>query len=116
MKIVHCRVIRLLTEFFFTAGPKIKVYIEKYTNNIYRAILVGMVITALIQSSFAATVISISLVRAGLMSLEQAIGVSIGNNIGTTVTSIIVGLKIDGFGIILFLRVHFYTFLRVVKT
>ncbi len=81
-----------------TAGPKIKVYIEKYTSNIFMAIMVGMVITALIQSSSAATVISISLVRAGLMSLEQAIGVSIGTNIGTTVTSIIVGLKIDGFG------------------
>lgn len=81
-----------------TAGPKIKTYIEKYTSNIFMAILVGMIITGLIQSSSAATVISISLVRAGLMSLEQAIGVSIGANIGTTVTSIIIGLKIDGFG------------------
>lgn len=81
-----------------TAGPKIKTYISKYTSNIFMAILVGAVITGLIQSSSAATVISISLVRAGLMSLEQAIGVSIGANIGTTVTSIIIGLKIDGFG------------------
>lgn len=81
-----------------TAGPKIKTYIEKYTSNIFMAIFVGMMITGLIQSSSAATVISISLVRAGLMSLEQAIGVSIGTNIGTTVTSIIIGLKIDGFG------------------
>lgn len=80
------------------AGPKIKTYIERYTSNIFMAILVGAVITGLIQSSSAATVISISLVRAGLMSLEQAIGVSIGANIGTTVTSIMIGLKIDGFG------------------
>lgn len=80
------------------AGPKIKTYIEKYTSNIFMAILVGAVITGLIQSSSAATVISISLVRAGLMSLKQAIGVSIGANIGTTVTSIMIGLKIDDFG------------------
>ena len=80
------------------AGPKIKIYIEKYTSNIFMAILVGTVITGLIQSSSAATVISISLVRAGLMSLNQAIGISIGANIGTTVTSIMLGLKIDGFG------------------
>ncbi len=80
------------------AGPKIKIYIEKYTSNIFLAIVVGMVITGLIQSSSAATVISISLVRAGLMNLKQAIGVSLGANIGTTVTSIMIGLKIDDFG------------------
>lgn len=80
------------------AGPKIKTYISKYTSNIFMAILVGTVITGLIQSSSGATVISISLVRAGLMSLKQAIGVSIGANIGTTVTSIMIGLNIDGFG------------------
>ena len=80
------------------AGSKIQIYIEKYTSNIFMAIVVGAFITGLIQSSSAATVISISLVRAGLMSLEQAIGISIGANIGTTITSIIVGLNIDDFG------------------
>ncbi len=93
------------------AGPKIKIYIEKYTSNIFMAILVGTVITGLIQSSSAATVISISLVRAGLMSLNQAIGISIGANIGTTVTSIMIGLKIDGFGYyFVFLGALFYVF------
>ena len=93
------------------AGPKIKTYIEKYTSNIFMAIIVGMVITGLIQSSSAATVISISLVRAGLMSLEQAIGVSIGANIGTTITSIMIGLKIDGFGYyFVFAGAIFYVF------
>lgn len=59
------------------AGSKIRDYIERYTGNLLSAILVGTVITALMQSSTAATVISISLVRAGLMSLEAAIGISV---------------------------------------
>lgn len=80
------------------AGPKIRDYIEKYTGNLISAILVGTVITAIMQSSTAATVISISLVRAGLMSLEQAIGISIGANIGTTVTALMIGLNIEVLG------------------
>ena len=58
------------------------------------AVLVGAVITAIMHSSAAATVISISLVRAGVMSLEQAIGISIGVNIGSTMTSLVIGLDI----------------------
>lgn len=80
------------------AGPKIKDYIEKYTSNTFMAMMVGMIVTGLIQSSSATTVISISLVRAGLMTLKQTIGIAIGANIGTTVTSIMIGLKIDQFG------------------
>ncbi|QIK69857.1 Na/Pi cotransporter family protein [Erysipelothrix sp. HDW6C] len=80
------------------AGPKIRDYIEKYTGNIFSAILVGTVITAIMQSSTAATVISISLVRAGLMRLEQAIGISVGANLGTTVTALMIGLNIEEFG------------------
>lgn len=80
------------------AGPRIRDYIEKYTGNIFSAILVGTILTALMQSSTAATVISISLVRAGLMRLEQAIGISVGANLGTTVTALMVGLNIEAFG------------------
>ncbi|WZU02610.1 Na/Pi symporter [Erysipelothrix sp. D19-032] len=80
------------------AGPRIRDYIEKYTGNIFSAILVGTILTALMQSSTAPTVISISLVRAGLMRLEQAIGISVGANLGTTVTALMVGLNIEAFG------------------
>lgn len=80
------------------AGSKINDYIEKYTSNLFMAILVGAVITAIMHSSAAATVISISLVRAGVMSLEQAIGISIGANIGTTMTSLVIGLNVGRFG------------------
>ncbi|WP_323616223.1 Na/Pi cotransporter family protein [Erysipelothrix rhusiopathiae] len=80
------------------AGSKIRDYIERYTGNLLSAILVGTVITALMQSSTAATVISISLVRAGLMSLEAAIGISVGANLGTTVTTLMIGLNIEAMG------------------
>lgn len=80
------------------AGPRIREYIEKYTGNLLSAIAVGAVITALMHSSTAATVISISLVRAGLMSLEQAIGISIGANVGTTITALMIGFNIESLG------------------
>lgn len=77
------------------AGPKLRGYVEKYTSNPIKGILVGIVITGLIQSSSATTVIAISFVRAGVMSLEQAIGVILGANIGTTVTAVLIGFNLD---------------------
>ncbi|MDO5047111.1 MAG: Na/Pi cotransporter family protein [Anaerococcus sp.] len=77
------------------AGPKLRGYVEKYTSNPLMGVLVGIVITGLIQSSSATTVITISFVRAGVMSLEQAIGVILGANIGTTVTSILIGFNLE---------------------
>lgn len=98
------------------AGPKIKDYIEKYTSNIFMAMLVGALITAIMQSSSAATVISISLVRAGLMSLNQAIGISIGANVGTTVTALMIGLNVGelGYGFV-FLGAMIYIFSKRLK-
>lgn len=81
-----------LTKF---AGSKLRELIEKYTSNPLIAIVVGIVITGMIQSSSATTVIAISLVSAGLMSLDQAIGVTLGANIGTTVTAILIGFDLD---------------------
>lgn len=89
------------------AGTKINDYIEKYTSNLFMAILVGTVITAIMHSSTAATVISISLVRAGMMSLEQAIGISVGANLGTTMTSLIIGLNVEELG-------YYFVFVGVV--
>lgn len=99
------------------AGPKIRDYIERYTSNIFMAILVGAGITAIMQSSSAATVISISLVRAGLMTLEQAIGISVGANVGTTVTALMIGLNIDEFGYyFVFIGALIYVFSKRAKT
>ena len=77
------------------AGPKLRGYVERYTSNPIKGVFVGIIITGLIQSSSATTVIAISFVRAGIMSLEQAIGVILGANIGTTVTSILIGFNLE---------------------
>lgn len=77
------------------AGPKLRGYIEKYTSSPVKGILVGIFITGAIQSSSATTVIAISFVRAGIMTLEQAMGIILGANIGTTVTAILIGFNLD---------------------
>lgn len=69
------------------AGDKLKNIIEKLTNNVFMGIMIGMFVTAIIQSSSATTALSISLIRAGLMSMPQAIGIIMGANIGTTITA-----------------------------
>lgn len=82
------------------SGNRMKMLIEKATNNIFLGILTGLVVTVLIQSSSATTVIVIGLISAGLMTLKQAIGVMMGANIGTTVTAFLIGLNISEFSLI----------------
>lgn len=77
------------------AGDKLKEYIDKYTNKTWKGIIVGTIITLLIQSSSATSAIAISFVRAGLMSVSQSIGIIIGANIGTTITAFLIGLNIE---------------------
>lgn len=77
------------------AGDKLKDYIDKYTNKPWKGILVGAGITTLIQSSSATTAICIGFVRAGIMRLEQAVGIIMGANIGTTVTAFLIGMNVE---------------------
>lgn len=77
------------------AGAKLRGILELFTKNKYVGILVGVVFTAIIQSSSAATVMVVSFVNAGLMNLYQAIGVIYGANIGTTVTSQLVSFNLS---------------------
>ena len=77
------------------AGEKLRDYIDKYTNKPWKGILVGTIITVFIQSSSATSAIAIGFVRAGLMSLEQSVGIIIGANIGTTITAFLIGLKVE---------------------
>lgn len=77
------------------AGAKLRGILELFTKNGYVGIIVGVVFTAIIQSSSAATVMVVSFVNAGLMSLYQAIGVIYGANIGTTVTSQLVSFNLS---------------------
>ena len=76
------------------AGSKLKKLLEVLTSNRFLAVLVGFVVTAVIQSSSATTVMVIGFVNAGLMNLTQAVGVIMGANIGTTVTSVLIALDL----------------------
>lgn len=81
-----------------SAGTKLKSILKAMTQNRFMAVLTGTLLTMLIQSSSAVTVMVVSFVSAGLMTLAQSIGVILGANIGTTVTSWIVsllGFKMD---------------------
>lgn len=81
------------------AGDKLRDYIDKYTSNPLQALLIGILITIVMQSSSATTAITIGLVRAGLMNLEQAAGIVMGANIGTTITSFLISLNFDKFSL-----------------
>ena len=82
------------------AGSKMKRLLEALTRNKFTAVLVGLLVTAVIQSSSATTVMVVGFVNAGLLSLSKAIWVIImGANIGTTVTSLMLSVKLN-FGIL----------------
>lgn len=77
------------------AGEGLKSILEKLTSNKYIGVLVGALVTAIIQSSSATTVMVVSFVNAGLMNLFQATGVIMGANIGTTITAQMVSFDLD---------------------
>ena len=80
------------------AGDRLRSILTAMTTNRVTGVLTGMLITALIQSSSATTVMVVSFVNAGLLTLSQSIGVIMGANIGTTVTAWIIsalGFKVD---------------------
>ena len=74
------------------AGNKMKQILERLTTNRYLGVLVGAVITAIIQSSSATTVMVVGFVNSGMMTLRQAVGVIMGANIGTTITGQLIAL------------------------
>jgi len=77
------------------AGEKLKRIIEMLTTNKIMGVLVGAVVTGIIQSSSATTVMTVGFVNAGIMTLKQAIGIIMGANIGTTVTAQLVSFSIE---------------------
>ena len=79
------------------AGSKMRQILKAMTSNRFKGIITGFLITSLIQSSSATTVMVVSFVNAGLLSLIESIGVIMGANIGTTITAwliSIVGFKV----------------------
>ncbi|MBP3312710.1 MAG: Na/Pi symporter, partial [Butyricicoccus sp.] len=76
-----------------SAGSKLKTILERLTSSPLRGFLLGVAVTAVIQSSSATTVMVVGFVNSGIMSLRQAIGIIMGANVGTTVTSWILSLS-----------------------
>ncbi len=81
------------------AGDRMRKILAALTNNRFVGTLVGLAVTAIIQSSSATTVMVIGFVNAGLLSLVQAIGVVLGANIGTTITAQLIALNISEFAL-----------------
>jgi phosphate:Na+ symporter len=82
------------------AGNTMKSILAALTGNIYRAVMVSTVLTALVQSSTAIAVLTVGFVNAGLMNLTQAVGVIYGANIGTTVTAQLMAFKLTDFALL----------------
>lgn len=78
-----------------SAGNKMKRLLEILTTNRILGVIIGAIITAIIQSSSATTVMVVGLVNAGIMNLSQAVGVIMGANIGTTMTAQIIAFKVN---------------------
>lgn len=77
-----------------SAGDRLKDLLELLTRNRFLGVLMGAIVTAIIQSSSATTVMVVGLVNAGIMDLSQAIGVIMGANIGTTMTAQLIAFKL----------------------
>ena len=88
-----------------SAGGKLQTILAKMSSTVFKGFLLGLAVTAVIQSSSATTVMVVGFVNSGIMTLKQAVGVIMGSNIGTTVTAWILslsGLEGDSFIIKLF--------------
>lgn len=81
------------------AGARLKQLLERWTSTPARGVVAGMLVTGLVQSSSAVTVMSIGFVNAGVLTLRQALGVIFGANVGTTMTGWLVSLVGFGFRI-----------------
>lgn len=92
------------------SGGKLTKVLEKLTGKLWKSVVLGAGITALVQSSSATTVITVGLVNSGILKLGQAIGIIMGSNIGTTVTAHLLRLtEISGTsGIMAFLKPDFF--------
>ena len=76
-----------------SAGGKLQNLLAKMSSSIPKGFLLGLVVTAVIQSSSATSVMTVGFVNSGIMTLKQAVGVIMGSNVGTTVTAWILSLS-----------------------
>lgn len=76
-----------------TAGDRMSQIIDNVTGNLFKGVLVGTIVTAIIQSSSATTVMVVGFINAGIMTLKQSVGVIMGANIGTCITAMLISLE-----------------------
>ena len=81
------------------AGNRLREILNRFTSTPFRAVLAGLIVTGVIQSSSGTTVLAVGLVSAGFMTLRQAIGVIMGANVGTTVTAFIIGFNLSEYAL-----------------
>ena len=101
------------------SGGKLEKILENLTSNPIKAVLLGAGVTAVIQSSSATTVMVVGFVNSGIMKLSQAVGVIMGANIGTTITSWILsltGIQSDNFIIQMFKPTSFSPVLAITQS
>ncbi|MCC8098493.1 MAG: Na/Pi cotransporter family protein [Clostridiales bacterium] len=95
------------------AGDNLRIILQKATSNRFTSVMVGILVTLMIQSSSATDVMVIGFVNAGMMTLTQAIGVIMGANIGTTVTAQLTAFNLSSYApLILFVGAVMYLFLK----
>ena len=96
------------------AGNRMKKILEKLTANRFLGVVVGAVITAVIQSSSATTVMVVGFVNSGMMTLQQAVWIIMGANVGTTITGQLIALDVGAIApLFAFIGVAFIVFLKI---
>ena len=85
------------------AGPYLKLALQRFTKTPLRGLLVGTGLTAFLQSSSTITVITIGFVNAGILTFPQTMGIILGTNIGTVITTELIGLNLNAIGLPLFI-------------
>ena len=83
------------------AGGQMKDFLARWTANRFKGVFAGAFVTAVIQSSSVTTVIVVSFISAGMLTLQQSIGVIMGANIGTTITAQIIAFKVTQYALLL---------------
>ena len=109
---------QLTTMLKAAAGTQLKEVLRRATTNRFSAVLAGGFTTAVIQSSSVTTVLVVGFVSAGLMSLQQSIGIIMGAEIGTTITAQIIAFKITKYAlvaVIIGFSMHFFSSSRRIK-
>ena len=98
------------------AGGRMKAILEKLTSNRFMGVLVGALITAAVQSSSATTVMVVGFVNAGMMTLNQAVWLIMGANVGTTVTGLLIALDVGALApVVAFAGVFLMLFVKRAK-